>query len=526
MASRGESLLQAVREYADNVLRHGKDRYGSDATPLFADGLNVRTGEHVRWKSDGQEWILSNLANQQHLFRTLSGLSRLTGEGRYREAADQALSYAFRELRYGGLLCWGGHMAFDLAGKKQVYASDKGPQHELKCHFPYYEWMYEVNPAATRSYIEALWDSHITDWSNLEFSRHGKPKTPPEGGVWSREYAGGDVFFEGQGLTFINAGSDLVYAASQLYRFGGDDKPLQWAKRLARRYVETRNSNTGLGGYQFSISILPGPRGRGDRAIEQFGEQLRREQPIEAKLTSVGQLRTILGPAALCKLTLAETLGEAGREFGQWAAEDLIAYAAHAYDMHDNTFHPILTSGVRLTGITMEKDGYYGRRGDVFKPVHGDALLFWSYVRGFRFTAQPLLWSVARNIGLHLGLGDIGAVPGAAPALEAVSGLLDPHAILALLELYRWSGTEPYLDAAERFGMNLLRSSFRDGYFHRSAESENVKLDCPEALILLQLAAALSGRAEEVPAYVGGQSFFGAAYDGHGHQIDNSLLYR
>ncbi|CAG7649262.1 Pectate disaccharide-lyase [Paenibacillus solanacearum] len=526
MASRGDSLLQAVREYADNALRHGRDRYG-DATPLLADGLNVRTGEHVRWKSDGQEWILSNLANQQHLFRTLSGLSRLTGEARYREAADQAMAFAFRELRYGDLLCWGGHMAYDLAGKKQVHASDKGPQHELKCHFPFYEWMFEVDPAQTRSYVEAVWNSHVTDWSNLEFSRHGKPRTPPEGGVWSRPYGGGDVFFEGQGLTFINAGSDLIYAASQLFRFGGDELPLQWAKRLARRYVETRHPDTGLGGYQFSISILPGPRGRGDRAVEQFGEQLLPERPIEAKLTSVGQLRTILGPAAICKLALAETLGEAGQEFGQWAAKDLIAYATHAYDLSDNTFHPVLTSGVRLTGIRMEKDGYYGRRGDVFQPVHGDALLFWSYVRGYRFAADPRLWSVARRIGLHLGLGDIGLEAGAAPALlETAGGLRSPHAMMGLLELYRWSGAEPYLDAAERVGLNLLHGSFRDGYFLRSPGSENMKLDCPEALMLLELAAALRGRAEEVPACVAGQSFFGAAYDGLGHQIDNSLLYR
>ena len=56
----------------------------------------------------------------------------------------------------------------------------------------------------------------------------------------------------GKGLTFINAGSDLIYAAAMLSKFTSDPKPLEWAKRLAYRYVETRDPKTGIGGYQFS----------------------------------------------------------------------------------------------------------------------------------------------------------------------------------------------------------------------------------------------------------------------------------
>ncbi|TVY07082.1 hypothetical protein [Paenibacillus cremeus] len=524
MNSRGDVFIRAVAQFADTVLEHGKDRYGSAATPLLADGLQVQTLAPVEWSSDGERWIVSNLANQQHLFRTLVGLSRLTGEDKYRHAADEALRYAFQELRYGDLLWWGGHMTFDLADKKKVFASDKGPQHELKCHFPFYEWMHEVDEVETRKYIEAFWDSHITDWSNLEFSRHGKPVEAPEGGVWSRTYAGGEVFFEGRGLTFINAGSDLIYAASMLHKFSGDERPLQWANQLARRYVETRHLKTGLGGYQFSISILPGQRG--DRAIEQFGEQLRQHQPIEATLTSFRQLRTILGPAAICKLTLAEKLGSAGEQLGQWAAEDLAAYGRYAYDMHDNTFHPILTNGTRLTGLVMEKDGYYGRKGEAFKSGKGDALLLWSYVLGFRQTEDSFLWSIARNIALDLGLGEIGSAPGQPPALLVESACSDPLAICALLELYRWSEAEPYLAAAEHIGHRVLERTFRNGLFLRSEDLAYVKLDCPEALILLQLAGALSGRLDLVPAYVAGQGFFGAAYDGLGHKTDNDWLYR
>lgn len=79
--------LAAVRQFADQILAHGRDVYGKP-TPLFVDGLNVDTREPVKWKwADGKEWVLCNLANQQGLFRTLDGLSRLTGDPRYQDAA-------------------------------------------------------------------------------------------------------------------------------------------------------------------------------------------------------------------------------------------------------------------------------------------------------------------------------------------------------------------------------------------------------------------------------------------------------
>jgi pectate lyase len=155
----------------------------------------------------------------------------------------------------------------------------------------------------------------LLNWANLEFSRHGKPVPEPEtGSVWDREYEGGEPFFTGTGLTFINAGSDLYYAAGMLHRFTGDEKPLIWAKRLNGRYADTRNPKTGLGGYQFSISVLPGVRG--DRAVEQFGEQLKAHNPMEGTLSTARQIHTIIGKAGLCLSTCAK---RARWRCGSWA---------------------------------------------------------------------------------------------------------------------------------------------------------------------------------------------------------------
>lgn len=90
------SYLDAVREFADNVLKYGRDTYGPKHTSLFVDGLNVHTHEPVKWMDpDGTRWILPNLASQQNLFRTLDGLSKTTGDSKYRHAAMEAMKYAF-----------------------------------------------------------------------------------------------------------------------------------------------------------------------------------------------------------------------------------------------------------------------------------------------------------------------------------------------------------------------------------------------------------------------------------------------
>ena len=99
--------LDAVRQFADNVLKYGRDTYGPKHTPLFVDGLNIHTHEPVKWIApNGDRWILSNLASQQNLFRTLDGLTKITGDPKYKQAAMDAIEYAFENLRSpNALIC-------------------------------------------------------------------------------------------------------------------------------------------------------------------------------------------------------------------------------------------------------------------------------------------------------------------------------------------------------------------------------------------------------------------------------------
>src|SRR4030042_1452631 len=152
-----------------------------------------------------------------------------------------AIKYAFENLRNpNGLLYWGGHAAYD-AGADRPCGSDN---HELKSLYPYYELMWEVNPQATKQFIEAFWSAHILDWADLEMNRHGSLSGTLEK-PWDYEYNGGPVFFEGKGISFSSTGNDLSYGAAMLTKLSGEKVPLDWAKRLSHRYVETSNPDVG-----------------------------------------------------------------------------------------------------------------------------------------------------------------------------------------------------------------------------------------------------------------------------------------
>jgi pectate lyase len=239
--------LDAVRTFADNVLKYGRDTYGPKHTPLFVDGLNVNTLEPVKWiDPDGTKWILSNFASQQTLLRTLDGLSNVTGDTKYRQAAMDVIKYAFDHLRTpNGLFYWGHITAYDALGDTPRGDTSR---ESIKLHYPYYELMWTVDANATRNLIGALWCAHVVDWFNLDFNRTAPITTNLEE-PWNHEYdEEGPTFFKSKSGArgFILTASSLIQAGITLYRFSRQEQSLVWSKRLAQRFVDARHPKTGI----------------------------------------------------------------------------------------------------------------------------------------------------------------------------------------------------------------------------------------------------------------------------------------
>ncbi len=70
-ANENTKYLDTVREFADNVLKYGRDIYGPKHTPLFVDGLNIHTLEPVIWIHDVNFVVGSNgmLRDARHWYR-------------------------------------------------------------------------------------------------------------------------------------------------------------------------------------------------------------------------------------------------------------------------------------------------------------------------------------------------------------------------------------------------------------------------------------------------------------------------
>ena len=519
------AYLDAVRTFADNVLRHGRDTYGSERTALLADGVNIDTHEPAIWRLPEQQaadWkmpraaIISNLASQQNLFRTLAGLSQLTGDDRYRQAAAEATAYGFAHLQHqSGLLQWGGHTAVDLESSTligEARTAGEAGKHELKRHYPFYELMWEVNPAATRRFIDSFWANHVLDWSTLDFNRHGPWAVVP-GSPWDHQFAGGPVPFVGQGLTFSNTASDLFYAAAMVGRLTGDERPLAWAKRLARRYVEARHPVTGLGADNFSEE-------KTRRFVQQFGPEFG-ERCTEATVTSLYGNR--YRQMAICQLRLSQMLGAAGDDFRQWAVEDLTAYARHCYDPATNSFRATLIDGTVLSPADVKRPAYV--TPEQFAPRAATAQHFWAYALAASLDENPLLWKTARSIAAGLDLGEFGERSGEPGRLKLDTKATDANLIFALIDVHaRWKDPA-WLELARRIADNLLAAEFHQGFFTAGPEVRMCRFDTISPLALLHLHNALAGGNTPLAPYSSGSSYFHCPFDGLGRTYDNQAIY-
>lgn len=530
-------FLKAIIEFADNVLKHGADTYGNIHSPLLVDGINVRSGEPAKWQHANGEWILSNFASQQNLIRLLDGLSTITGNPKYVNAAAAATDYMFtHHSDVSGLLHWGGHQFVDLHTMEHQFT---GRPHELKTNFPYYEFMWRTNPAATRKMLRAIWNAHILNWGNLDLNRHGEYNLPM-GALWEHEFQHPEPFFEGQGLTFINAGTDMIQAALTLFLLDGDNGAKTWGMRLFNQYIQARHPDIGLGAYQYSkpqrfeappdTGALTGEltfSRYGDRAENQFGA-VYGEIALEGNMLWGGRMNTLYGKHPIMMFYLAEQLEE--KEEAGYLIEQTLAgmkaYAALAYVPDSNYFKPMWTDGTDLSTHVFPRTGYYGAKGhlfEVYKPA-GETIL--AYTRALVFSEfDPILWNVVRHMFLNEGLGDIGRTHTERPVLNLNTENAHPEILMSVLEMYKLAGSKEYLQLAEQMGDNILKKKFHFGYFMPGENYTYAKFDAHEPLALLHLVAAKASLNVTLPAYLAGSGGTDGEPDIGGRPTDE-WLYR
>lgn len=528
--------VAVVRTFADNVLKYGRDTYGERHTPLFVDGINVDTHDPATWvlpDDCAEVWkmpkrqVMSNLASQQVLFRTLVSLSAITGDPRYHQAALDATRYMLEHYRWrDGLLFWGGHCMIDAGADRFVGESNKdwskgvpvpatwdtGVMHELKYHFPYYELMWEADPEAFKQFVLAFWASHTQNWRNLDMNRHGVYGWHV-GQTWDAIYEGGPLPFEGHGAPFIHTGSDMMYAAGLLTEFTGDRRPLAWANRMASRYDQIRNVKTGLSADMYHYY-------HNERVLAVFSPEWG-DRVTETTIASYYGGR--YGPSAVTLLKFARRIGSGADPIRDFVLRDLAAFARHSYDPATNGFRTMLIDGTPLRPEDAKRPGSI--TPESLEDHGAGTMALWAYVQGGLNSDEPVIWETARHIARANQVGELGITPGQGPKLNLATESADTNILFAMLDLYTATKQRAYLNMADRIGTNIVAKRFHHGFFLPDASHLMAKFDEAEPFALLHLHAALSGKDLKLAPYYASQSYFHNDYEGKGRTYDGNEVF-
>lgn len=521
----------AVLKFAETVMESGRDRYGDVKTPLFIDGLQVVTLEPTIWKGKGgRDWYISNFAGQQPLMQFLDSLTMLTGNPKYRTAAEEATRYMLENTTNTktGMLPWGDHAAWDLLtetpvgtkSEEELSSRDLAFVHDLKTE-PYYDLFWRVNPDAARKVAFTHWGSHITDWNTLDYNRHGNTGRV-RANDWNQPFdEEGPVPFvtTGGNLSFAGIIPNFIQSSLSLALLDKDMEALKWSRRMVYQWQRNRDPNTGLSGGQLSW------RQGHDRAISALGH--RYPQINEAVFLATYHQTGRYHALPLAQLLQGEKLiaaGEpyaaVGREFIEWAVDDLKTYGRKVYDEQAGVFRVMLADGTLITkeDIADMKPGYY--TPDDLLPIRPSSSLLWGYALAYRLSGDPELWAMARKLGRVMELGDFGEPNGTGRALAYDTKNRDWNLIYPLIQLEATVRNGDFMRLACRIGDNQLALQTPTGLFPRPAPDpipegtavNHAKIPGVEqpdrlyartgdeiALALLHLVAALNGKYAMMP---------------------------
>ncbi|TCK98467.1 pectate lyase [Natranaerovirga hydrolytica] len=507
--------LNVITEYLDNVLKYGRDQYNHPKTPLFADGINIKTKEQMTWqKHSNHKIVMSNLANQQNLFRLLYASSLVLEDDQYVNAAKEALQYHFNHLvDESGLMQWGGHRLINLETLQIDGPENKHYLHEFKHHFPFYELMNAVNPKATENFISAFWNAHISNWSTLEFNRHGDYGLEPQD-VWNKSFEDPEPFQPAKGLTFINAGNDLIYSAGMLYKFTKNEAVLKWAKRLIGMYVKARHPKTSLGVYQYTQNIkqYEPPTDEsdptftysfyGDRAKRQFGKEFG-DVALEGNVIFERHAKAIYIRNVLVQLELAEQIKD--KEILDWTIKGLKSFYQYGYNKHTNQLKPMFADGTDLTDYKIKRKGYYGEKGYVIKSYWTGLDFLYSLVKGYSVSKDDDLWQYIQSIMQHNQLAKVGNHIDDEVILFDDIESTDVNGLFSAIELYKATKNKAYIQMAETMAQNIMNEKFKDGFFVEK-DTINASFDAVEPLAILSLESIKANMNVDMPQYLNSEA--------------------
>jgi uncharacterized protein YyaL (SSP411 family) len=228
--------------------------------------------------------------------------------------------------------------------------------------------MWQVAPEALRAEIEGIWEWHVVDKDSGLFNRHDDKQV---------------------GCDFAFAGGSFMQAFGFLYSKTQDAKYLEWAKTIANRHWNARNTETNL---------PPDAPSTGDRYDAHHA------------------FTTITGPYAAALLRTSELTGDP--TFKEMALAYLKAYERYGWDAEAGQWRTMLQLDGTPVMAQEEGEGY-----DVWKPT-GYADIWRTVMFSYEF---PIIAAQSAVYAYEV-TGDAVALESAKHWAENIRKELPPHA--------------------------------------------------------------------------------------------------
>ncbi len=518
------SRMDALLGHMDTVLKYARNIEGAYYPRLFTDGLNVDNYEPTKWNRGYEnETTTSNFYAQMNLLKAMDGMTLLTGDPKYSEAALEQISLRFNTpglVDESGLIYGGGHGFIDLMTGQYCGLE----YHETKDYQPPYELMYKADPEGALRYFTAYWNSHIQNWATLAMSRHGHWNVP-DAGSWDLEYTDLDPFVECDGYPFLCTGNDMMEISYYMTEITGDPKYAVWGERMLDKYIGIGHPDTGLVGAQYGIDL--NNEFGGDRLLYSvLGADFVTRTGFDFKTATMDDYR-LFGSNALIDrtstkqntaygpVTFAEIYHKTGDEkIYNYIKNNMLGWARYIYDPELHRYKtPILSDGTDLNEgkdkpqLIANRTGYHMTEGKPFPEyesvwggVFPGAIDAISILKPEDEVAYQEIWEATRAYGRNVGLGDIGTRMGENVKMTPETAQIAPQYIQAVVKMYKYTGNQDYLDAACIMADRLVAGCYDPeiGLFRTVKNAPYVAINTEHLYAVFMVEAAVRGYVDEI----------------------------
>ncbi len=518
------SRLDALISHADNALKYARNVEGAKYPTLFVDAYNRDTHEPATWnRGSNDPAFVSNIYTQFGFLKVLDGLTLLTGDPKYSEAALEQIRFRYDnpETRdEHGLFYAGGHAFLDiLNGRKYglIY-------HETKDYQLPLELLWKADPDGAIAFMTGFWQSHIQDWSSIIFNRHGEWGKPAND-AWYTEYTNPDPWIQADTAPFLSTGNDMMEMAWFMTAKTGDPVYALWGDRMLDKYIGVSNPDTLLPGEQYGTPY--DMNYGGDRLLYSvLGADFVTNSGFDYK-TATMQDYKVAGSNCLVNRTSSkcntaygpQVYAEAYRALGNerlydFCVNNLLSWARYIYDPVLHRYNtPILNDGTDLNEgkdgkqLIATRTGYYMTVGKPFPEyesiwggVYPGAIDALSIVKPEDEDKYMEIWEAVRAFARNIGHGDIGTRMGENVNLNMNSTAAAPEYVQALLKMYKYTGHEDYLTLACKLADRIVANMYDPEYgvFDYYPNSAYVALESSQMYVVFCAEAASQGYINEI----------------------------